>query len=280
MTTRRSALRTAGATLAAAAMAGPAKPASNPRLKQGVCRGPYKKYTLDELCQHCVRIGLKGIDLVDHTEWPTIQKYGLVPSMTPGAGNIPDCWNRLENHEKLIQQMEENLPRAAAAGVPNVITFSGNRKGMPDGEGLENSVKGLNRVKKLAEEKGVTINLELLNSKVNHKDYMADHTAWGVELCKRVGSPRVKLLYDIYHMQIMEGDVIRTIRDNFAYLGHFHTGGVPGRHEIDGTQELNYRAIAAAIADLGFTDYLAHEFSPTAPDQIKSLETAYEICNV
>jgi hydroxypyruvate isomerase len=151
---------------------------------------------------------------------------------------------------------------------------------MPDGEGLENCAKGLSRVTKLAEEKGVTINLELLNSKVNHKDYMADHTAWGVELCKRVGSPRLKLLYDIYHMQIMEGDVIRTIRDNYAYLGHFHTGGVPGRHEIDETQELNYRAIAAAIADLGFTDYLAHEFSPTAKDQIKSLEKAYEICNV
>jgi hydroxypyruvate isomerase len=263
-----------------AAAAVPAKPAANPRLKQAVCRGPYRKFTLDELCQHCVKIGLKGIDLVDHTEWPTIQKYGLVPSMTPGAGNIPDCWNRLDNHEKLVQQMEENIPRAAAAGVPNVITFSGNRKGMPDGEGLENCVKGLNRVKKLAEDKGVTINLELLNSKVNHKDYMADHTAWGVELCKRVNSPRVKLLYDIYHMQIMEGDIIRTIRDNFAYLGHFHTGGVPGRHEIDGTQELNYRAIASAIADLGFSDYLAHEFSPIAPDQIKSLETAYEICNV
>jgi hydroxypyruvate isomerase len=280
--TRRNAFRTATVALAAAAVpvSVAASPSANPRLKQAVCRGPWKKFTLDELCQHCVRIGLKGIDLVDHTEWPTIQKYGLMPSMTPGAGNIPDCWNRLDNHEKLVHDMEENIPRAAAAGVPNVITFSGNRKGMPDGEGLENCLTGLNRVKKLAEEKGVTINLELLNSKVNHKDYMADHTAWGVELCKRVASPRVKLLYDIYHMQIMEGDVIRTIRDNFAFLGHFHTGGVPGRHEIDEAQELNYRAIAAAIADLGFTDYLAHEFSPTAPDQIKSLEKAYEICNV
>jgi hydroxypyruvate isomerase len=278
MITRRSALRAATATLAAAAV--PAKPAATPRLKQAVCRGPYRKFTLDELCQHCVRIGIKGIDLVDHTEWPTIQKYGLVPSMAPGAGNIPDCWNRLENHEKLVQQMEENITRAADAKVPNVITFSGNRKGMPDGEGLENCLKGLNRVKKIAEEKGVTINLELLNSKVNQKDYMADLTSGGVELCKRVNSPRVKLLYDIYHMQIMEGDIIRTIRDNFAWLGHFHTGGNPGRHEIDGTQELNYRAIAAAIADLGFTDYLAHEFSPTAPDQIKSLEQAFATCNV
>jgi len=278
MITRRSAVRAASAALAAAAV--PAEPATSPRLKQAVCRGPFRKYSLDDLCQHCVRIGIKGIDLVDHTDWPTIQKYGLVPSMTPGAGNIPDCWNRLENHQRLTEQMQENLTRAAAAGVPNVITFSGNRKGMPDGEGLENCLKGLNRVKKLAEEKGVTINLELLNSKVNHKDYMADHTAWGVELCKRVNSPRVKLLYDIYHMQIMEGDIIRTIRDNFAWLGHFHTGGNPGRHEIDETQELNYRAVAAAIADLGFTDYLAHEFSPTAADAIKSLEKAYEICNV
>jgi len=277
--TRRSAIRNAALTLAAAAVPA-ARPASNPRLKQAVCRGPYRKYSLDELCQHCVRIGIKGIDLVDHNDWPTIKKYGLVPAMTPGAGSIPDGWNRLENHEKLIAQLTENLSRASEANVPNVITFSGNRNGMPDGEGLENMVKGLNRIKKLAEEKNVTINMELLNSKVNHKDYMGDHTAWGVEMCKRVGSPRVKLLYDIYHMQIMEGDVIRNIRDNFAYLGHFHTGGNPGRHEIDETQELNYRAIAKAIADLGFTDYLAHEFSPVAPDPIKSLEKAYEICNV
>jgi hydroxypyruvate isomerase len=227
-----------------------------------------------------VRIGLKGIDLVDHNDWPTIRKYGLMPSMTPGAGNIPDCWNRLDNHEALVRQMEENLPRAAAAGVPNVITFSGNRKGMPDGEGLENCVKGLKRVTSLAEEKGVTINLELLNSKVNHKDYMADHTAWGVELCKRVASPRVKLLYDIYHMQIMEGDVIRTIRNNIGWIGHFHTGGVPGRHEINGSQELNYHAIAAAIADLNFRGFVAHEFVPTRADPFESLTEALQVCTV
>ena len=279
--TRRSAVYAAGAGLAAAsAVSIKAAPSPNPRLKQAVCRGPMRKYTLDELCQHCVRIGIKGIDLVGQTEWPTIKKYGLVPSMAPGAGNIPDCWNRLENHEKLVADMTTNLNLAADAGVPNVITFSGNRKGMPDGEGLENSAKGLSRVVKLAEDKGVTINLELLNSKVNHKDYMADHTAWGVELCKRVGSPRLKLLYDIYHMQIMEGDVIRTIRDNWPYMGHFHTGGVPGRHDIDGTQELNYRAICQAIVDKGFTDFLAHEFTAVNPEPIKSLEAAYEICNV
>ena len=279
MITRRSLLRNSAAVALAAPPAAAAVEGSG-RLKQSACRWCYSKISLDDLCQAARRIGLKGIDLVSYTDWPTVQKYGLTPSMTPGAGNIPDCWNRLDNHEKLVHDMEENIPRAAAAGVPNVITFSGNRKGMPDGEGLENCVKGLNRVKKLAEEKGVTINLELLNSKVNHKDYMADHTAWGVELCKKVDSPRVKLLYDIYHMQIMEGDIIRTIKDNFAYLGHFHTGGNPGRHELDDTQELNWRAIATAIADLGYQGYFAHEFIPVSKEPLKSLEQAYEICKV
>ena len=279
MITRRSLLRNSAAVALAAPPAAAAVEGSG-RLKQSACRWCYSKISLDDLCQAARRIGLKGIDLVSYTDWPTVQKYGLTPSMTPGAGNIPDCWNRLDNHEKLVHDMEENIPRAAAAGVPNVITFSGNRKGMPDGEGLENCVKGLNRVKKLAEEKGVTINLELLNSKVNHKDYMADHTAWGVELCKKVDSPRVKLLYDIYHMQIMEGDIIRNIRDNYAYLGHFHTGGNPDRHELNDKQELNWRAIATAIADLGYQGYFAHEFVPIAPDPLKSLEQAYEICKV
>jgi hydroxypyruvate isomerase len=250
------------------------------RLNQSACRWCYSKIDLDTLCKEAARIGLKGIDLVKPEEWPTVKKYGLVPSMTAhGAGTIPDAWNRLENHQRLEQEMRESLNLAAEAGLPNVITFSGNRKGMPDGEGLENCAAGLNRVKKMAEEKGVTVNLELLNSKVNHKDYMADHTAWGVELMKRVDSPRVKLLYDIYHMQIMEGDIIRTIRQNFAYIGHFHTGGVPDRHEIDGTQELDYRAVAKAIADLGYKGYFAHEFVPVrAP--IPSLEEAFNICKV
>src|SRR5207249_7780031 len=160
-----------------------------------------------------------------------------------------------------------------------VITFSGNRRGLPDDIGLDNTVAGLNRVKKLAEDKGVTICLELLNSKVNHKDYQCDHTAWGVEVIKRVASPRVKLLYDIYHMQIMEGDVIRTIQDNIAHIAHFHTGGVPGRHEIDGTQELNYRPVAEAIDKLGFQGYMAHEFIPVR-DPLKSLPEAVDLCDV
>ena len=254
--------------------------ASSGRIKQSVSRWCYSKMSIEELCQNAVRIGLKGIDLVGPEDWPVIQKYGLMPSMTQkGAGTIPDAWNRLENHDRLEDEIREMVTLAAAAGLPNVITFSGNRKGMPDAEGLANCAAGLSRVKKFAEEKGVTINIELLNSKVNHKDYMCDHTAWGVELCKRVDSPRLKLLYDIYHMQIMEGDIIRTIRDNFAYIGHFHTGGVPGRHEIDATQELDYHAVATAIADLGYRGFLAHEFVP-AREPIASLEQAYRICNV
>jgi hydroxypyruvate isomerase len=277
--TRRTALKTTAAAFAAATPIHSA-PTGGGRIKQSVSRWCYAKTSIDDLCKNAVRIGLKGIDLVGPEDWPLIQKYGLTPSMTQkGAGTIPDAWNRLENHERLEKELREMLILAADAHLPNVITFSGNRKGMPDAEGLANCATGLAKVKKFAEEKGVTVNVELLNSKVNHKDYMCDHTAWGVELCKRVDSPRVRLLYDIYHMQIMEGDIIRTIRDNFAFIGHFHTGGVPGRHEIDGTQELDYHAVAAAIADLGYTGFMAHEFVP-ARDPMASLEQAYQICNV
>jgi hydroxypyruvate isomerase len=278
MMTRRSAFET----LAVGALAGSAQSAAplKGRLKQSVCRWCYEKMSLDDLCQAAARIGLKGIDLVDYKEWPTVQKYGLVPSMTPGGGTIADALNRTENHDRLEREFRENIENAAKAGVPNVITFSGNRRGMADEIAKDNCVTGLNRVKKIAEDKGVTICLELLNSKVDHHDYQCDHTAWGVEVIQRVGSPRVKLLYDIYHMQIMEGDVIRTIRDNFQYLAHFHTGGVPGRHEIDNTQELNYAAVAKALVDLGFQGYMAHEFIPAASDGIKSLNEAAKLCDV
>jgi hydroxypyruvate isomerase len=278
--TRRNALKTAaaGALLTTGDRADTTS--GGGRLKQSVSRWCYQKTDLDTLCKEAVRIGLKGIDLVAPAEWPVIQKHGLVPSMTQhGAGTIPDGWNRLDSHGRLEQEMRESLTLAAQAGLPNVITFSGNRKGMPDGEGLTNCSIGLNRVKKLAEQLGVTINVELLNSKVNHKDYMCDHTSWGVDLMKLVDSPRVKLLYDIYHMQIMEGDIIRTIRDNFAFIGHFHTGGVPDRHEIDGTQELDYHAVSKAIADLGYQGFLAHEFVPLR-DPFQSLEQAFNICKV
>lgn len=277
--TRRTLLGVAGGVTLASALPVSAKPGSAGRLKQSVARWCYEKMSLEDLCRHSAEIGLSGIDLVDHTEWPTVQKYGLVPAMTPGAGTIPDAWNRKENHDRLEKEMRENLERAAAAKVPNVITFSGNRRGQSDDEGKENCILGLNRVKKMAEDAGVTVCLELLNSKVNHKDYQCDHTAWGVDVIKAVGSPRVKLLYDIYHMQIMEGDVIHTIRDNIQYIAHFHTGGVPGRHELDDTQELQWRTVAKAIADLDYHGYFAHEFIPVR-DPMTSLAEAVKLCTV
>jgi hydroxypyruvate isomerase len=235
--------------------------------------------SLDDLCRNGAEMGLSGIDLVDASDWPTVKKYGLVSSMVYSGATIPDGWNRKENHDRLVKEMQEGIERAAAAKLPNVITFSGNRRGMSDEEGKENCIIGLRRVKKMAEDANVTINLELLNSKVNHPDYMCDHTAWGVAVMKGVDSPKVKLLYDIYHMQIMEGDIIRTIRENIQYIGHFHTGGVPGRHELDDTQELQWRTVAKAIADLNFDGFMAHEFVPTK-DPMTSLRQAVDLCTV
>jgi len=274
---RRTLLKAAGAAPFAGLL--DAESSAGGRLKQSAARWCYKKIELEELCKTAARIGMKGIDLVKQEDWPTIQKYGLVPAMTPGAGTIKDCWNRRENHDALEIEMRENIINAAKANVPNVITFSGNRGGMSDAEGKDNCVAGLKRVKGIAEDKGVTICLELLNSKVDHKDYQCDHTAWGVEVMQRVDSPRVRLLYDIYHMQIMEGDVIRTIRDNIQYIAHFHTGGVPGRHELDETQELQWRTVAKAIADLNFQGFFAHEFNPTR-DPLQSLKQAVKLCSV
>jgi hydroxypyruvate isomerase len=276
--TRRSALLFGGS-LALAPLATQSKAAPAGRLKQSAARWCYSKIAMDDLCRQAAEIGLSGIDLVDEKDWPIARKYGLVPAMVSGAGTIPVAWNRKENHDKLEKDMRDNIAKAAAAKLPNVITFSGNRKGLADDEGRDNCVLGLNRVKKVAEDAGVTICLELLNSKVDHKDYQCDHTKWGVDMVKAVGSPRVKLLYDIYHMQIMEGDVIRTIRDNIQYIGHFHTGGVPGRHELDETQELQWRTIAQAIADLKFEGYFAHEFVP-AKDPMASLKSAVTLCTV
>jgi hydroxypyruvate isomerase len=253
------------------------------RLKQGVSYWTYQKwFTLDELCKEAVRIGLKGMDLVTPDQYETVQRHGLVPSMTSGTppNTIPIGLNRVENHERVLASLKNDITLASAAHVPNVITFSGNRGGMPDAEGLQNCAIALNKIKGYAEEKNVTVNLELLNSKVNHKDYMADHSAWGVELMKRVNSPRVKLLFDIYHMQIMEGDLIRTIRESIDFIGHFHTGGNPGRHELDDTQEVNWHAVANSIADTGYTGFLSHEFVPVHVPPIKSLEQAYQICSV
>jgi hydroxypyruvate isomerase len=249
------------------------------RIKQSVCRGCYGKFSLDDLCEHAKAMGIQGIDLLGEGDWATVKNHGLICSMAYGLGTIPDGWNRLENHDRLVADAERSIPKVAAAGLPNIITFSGNRRGLTDEEGMKNCIAGLKRIAKVAEANKVTVCMELLNSKHDHKDYQNDHTDWGVGVCKAVGSERIKLLYDIYHMQIMDGDVCATIRDNIAYIAHFHTGGVPGRREIDETQELNYHRVCEEIVKTGFSGYLAHEFVPLR-DPMTSLEQAVKICDV
>jgi hydroxypyruvate isomerase len=250
------------------------------RIHQSACKWCYPKIQLDDFCKAGAEIGLKGIDLLQPEEFEVPKKYGLVCSMGyVGAGDIPNGLNRVENHDKIEEALKKNLPLAAKAGVPNVITFSGNRKNMSDWEGARNTIKGLKRVKQMVEDSGVILNVELLNSKVNHPDYMCDHTAWGVLVMEEVNSPNIKLLYDIYHMQIMEGDLIATIKANIQWLGHFHTGGVPGRHELDNTQEINWIGVMQAIADTGYKGYVAHEFIPTR-DPLTSLRQAVDLCDV
>jgi hydroxypyruvate isomerase len=254
--------------------------ASRPgRLRQSVCRWCYADMPLDDLCRNAKAIGLESVELLSESEWGVPAQFGLTCAMANGPSTIPVGFNRPNEHDRLVAESERLLPLVAAAKLPNMIVFSGNRGGMGDGEGLENCVRGLARVMPTAERLGVTVCMELLNSKVDHKDYMCDHTAWGVELAQRVSSPRFKLLYDIYHMQIMEGDVIRTIRDNAPFLGHFHTGGVPGRHELDDTQELNYHTVMQAIADTGFGGFVAQEFIPTR-DPMTSLRQGVAACTV
>jgi hydroxypyruvate isomerase len=253
--------------------------ASASRLKQSVSRWCYGRIPLDDLCEAAKSIGYKSVELLDEADWPVPKKHGLECAMANGFGKIPVGFNRPDNHDKLVADAEVMIPKAAAAGVPNIVVFSGNRAGLSDGEGIANCIAGLERVTPTAERHGVTLCLEMLNSKVDHKDYQADHTAWGVQVVQGVGSPRLKLLYDIYHMQIMEGDVIATIRANFQHIAHFHTGGVPGRAEIDETQELNYRRVMQAIADLGYTGFVGQEFVPKR-DPLTSLKQAYEICDV
>ncbi len=267
-----------GAAALSGAMGQPVGPAKG-RLRQSVCRWCYGKVPIEELAQACVKLGIEAIDLVDSKEWGPVQKQGLRLTVVPGPTTIPDGLNRKESHDAIEERFRPMIEAAAAAKAHSIIVFSGNRKGMSDEEGAENCVIGLNRLKKYAEDKGVMIVMELLNSKVNHKDYMCDKTPWGVRVMKEVNSPMVKLLYDIYHMQIMEGDMIRTIRDNYQWIGHYHTGGNPGRNEIDETQEIYYPAVARAIADLGFQGYFAHEFIPKR-DPLVSLALGVKICTV
>lgn len=263
------------------------------RLKQTVARWCYNKIPDPVFFRAVADMGLTAVDLLQEKDWEAVRQYGLICSLGyTMEGSIPKGLNYKENHDAIVKAFETSIPRAAKFGVPNLITFFGNRRGVPpkgsrigdrpemsDAEAMENCVIGLSRMKKVAEDHGVTIVVELLNSKVDHKDYQGDHTAFGVQVIKAVASPRVKLLYDIYHMQIMEGDIIRTIRDNLQYIAHFHTGGVPGRHELDNTQELLWATVCKAIADAGFQGYVAHEFVPTR-DPITSLREAVALCDV
>lgn len=271
---------------AAAVQRGPRKG----RLKQGVTRGVFARsgLSLEDMCREAARLGIEGFDLIGPNDWPVLKKYGLTPSMYPGGpgGTIPVGPSHKTEHARLLPLMHKAIDDAAANGVPNIIVLTGQRTiasgaTVTDAEGADNCVAFLNEVKAHAEDKQVTLCPEYLNSKVNHKDYMFDHFAWGLDVVKRVGSPRVKILYDIYHAQIMDGDIVRNIRDNLQWIGHFHTGGNPGRHEIDDTQELNYKFIMKAIADAGFTGFVTHEYSPTqGNDALKELARAMEICNV
>jgi hydroxypyruvate isomerase len=251
-------------------------------IHHSVCRWCYDSIPLETFCQAVKEIGIPAIDLVAPKDWPMLQKYGLYSSMCYVAGDVSltDGFADTKFHAKLVPQFLEVIPMMKTAGYTDVICFSGSRRGMDNETGWNNCVKGLQQILPLAEKNGITVQMELLNSKLNHKDYMCDRTTWGVELCKRLNSPNFKLLYDIYHMQIDEGDVIQTIRDNHDYIGHYHTGGVPGRHEIDDTQELFYPAIMKAILATGFKGYVAQEFIPAGQDKIGSLKKAVFICDI
>jgi hydroxypyruvate isomerase len=254
------------------------------KVQHSACRWCYDKIPFEELIVNAKKIGLSSIELTGPDEWDILKKYDMTAAIGwgkyPAGMNIPNFFNRVKNHDGLVGFYEDIIPKAAKAGVKNIIAFSGNRDGMSDEDGLINCKKGLQRVMKTAERYDVTISMELLNSKVNHKDYQADTTEWGAALCEMVGSDKFKLLYDIYHMQIMEGDVIATIKKYYPYISHYHTGGVPGRNEIDDTQELNYAAIIRAIYDTGYKGYIGQEFIPARPDKMASLEQAVKICDI
>jgi len=283
--TRRELLKSSAVGVAASRLWLPATVTGPPtarkgRIRQSVSQWCYSKMTLEKLAENAAAMGLQGIDLLKPEEYEIPRRYGLICSMAyAGGGEIGKALNRVENHAAIEQAFRTNIPIASKAGVPNVITFSGNRAGLSDDEGARNTVAGLNRVKKIAEDHGVTICLELLNSKRDHHDYMCDHTAWGVRVVQEVNSPNVKLLYDIYHMQIMEGDLIATIRQHIQWIAHFHTGGVPGRHELNGSQEVQWDGVMRAIADSGFRGFVAHEFIPTG-DPMASLKDAVDLCDV
>jgi hydroxypyruvate isomerase len=282
---RRDVLHTAAAALAAgsvpiAAAQPGGRAVTKGRLKQSVSRWCYQKIAMPEFCRAVAGMGLTAIDLLDPPDWQVAREHGLICSMGyGGGGSIRDGLNNPANHDSIVTNLIAAMPKAAAMGVPNLITFFGNRMGRTDQEAIANCVAGLNRLKGAAEQHGITVCVELLNSRVNHADYHGDRTPFGVEVVAAVNSPRVKLLYDIYHMQIMEGDVIRTIQQHHAHIAHYHTGGVPGRNELDDTQELQWATICRAIVDTGFKGFLAHEFVPKR-DPLTSLREAVVLCDV
>jgi len=276
---RREALVTLGLTAAAPAALATESPKPTKRIKQSVCRWCYGRIDLDRLAERAARIGYQSIELLGPDEIRQVKKHGLTCAVMRCQSGIVNGLNRTENHARILRELREDIDFAAAEGIPNVLTMSGNRRGMDDEQGLKNCAEALKQIVGYAEEKKVTILMEGLNSKIDHKDYMYDKTAWGIRLCEAVGSERFKLLYDIYHMQIMEGDIIRTIRTHAKYLGHFHTGGNPDRNEIDDSQELNYAAILRAIAETGYTGFVGQEFIPKR-DPFESLAQAFTICDV
>jgi hydroxypyruvate isomerase len=251
------------------------------KINHSACQWCYNDIPLEQLCEAAKGMGIKSIDLLNSSQWATAAKYGLTCAMAyANDWGLQRGFNNPAFHEQLLKDYTANIPKAAEAGLKNVICFSGNANGLSSEQGLENCAKGLEQVMKVAEKYNMLVSMELLNSKVDHKDYQCDYTAWGVRLCEKLGSPNFKLLYDIYHMQIMEGDVIATIRKNIQYISHFHTGGVPGRHEIDESQELYYPAIMRAIVETGFKGYVAQEFIPAHKDKLNSLKNAIKICNI
>jgi hydroxypyruvate isomerase len=288
--TRRSALgQLAGATAAVGALAvdrneaqaGEPPSSLKGRINHSVCKWCYDKIPLDEFCAAAKAMGLKSVELLEVKDFPTVKKHGLMCAMVSGVpGGITDGLNREANHDRIVAFYEKTAPLVAEAGFKNIICFSGNRAGMSNEEGLEQCARGLKRIVPICEKHGVTAVMELLNSRVNHPDYMCDLTEWGVKLCEKVGSQHFQLLYDIYHMQIMEGDIIATIRRHHQWIAHYHTGGVPGRNEIDDSQELYYPAIMRAIVETGFKGFVAQEFIPKRKDVLASLRQGVEICDV
>lgn len=291
---RRSALQSVGlasATMLTSSLSNRIEAADNQigtalkgRINHSACRWCYSAIPFEDLCKSAKEIGMKSLELTGPAEWEILKKYDLTSAM--GWGDYPkgmglnNFFNKVQNHDQLVAFYEDLIPKAAKAGVNNVICFSGNREGISEEQGLINCKKGLQRIMKVAEQHNVTVSMELLNSKKDHKDYQCDHTEWGAVLCEMVGSDKFKLLYDIYHMQIMEGNVIATIKKNYQYISHYHTGGVPGRNEINDSQELYYPAIMKAIVDTGYKGFVGQEFIPAKADKIASLKEGILICDV